>query len=73
MEAGEKIWVESILSPEEYKQVSKTYPNCFKNSEPPKIFECDFKWRWNMGASLTQVEISIISKRLDEMLKLVKK
>lgn len=67
-EVGEPIWVESLLSATEWKEQSRIYPKTHRRSTPPRMFECDFKWRYGMGASLKPEEIEIINKRIDSIL-----
>lgn len=67
---GEPIYVESLLSDEEYKECAKKYPNCYGNgNKPPQMFECDFKWRYRMGKGIPASEIVLINKRLEDIRK----
>lgn len=72
MKAGERIFVESLLTEQEWKECKKKYPSTYEdNSAYPIVFECEFKWRHGVGASLSKQEITLINKRLNEMLKKV--
>ena len=69
---GKKIYVESIMTREEWKQRCKNYPNTSHIPEPPEEFECDFKWRKGMGANVSPQEIARVNARIEEMLRTVK-
>lgn len=73
---GKPIWLESILTDEEYKDCAKKYPNMFtKGPIKPAFFPCEFKWRYRMGAGMTADELKVYNKRiasLEQMLKKVK-
>jgi hypothetical protein len=62
---GKKIWVESLLTPTEWKEQSKIHPSVYNTDIPYAPFECEFRWRQGMGAPLTAQEIKIINLRLD--------
>lgn len=64
------IWVESLLTPQEWKENRRIYKTT-ASEEPPQMFEGDFKWRYGMGAFLSKDEIQLINKRIDAVLKLV--
>jgi hypothetical protein len=68
LEVGDPIWVESLLNKDEYRACSKKY-NTYNNTKgPPQMFDCEFKWRYRMGSSLTEKEIQQISDNIDLML-----
>lgn len=69
MESGERIWVESILSDEDYAVTARKYPNTFvKGAKKVQEFDCDFKWRKGMGATLPEAEREARSRYLDILL-----
>lgn len=72
MKLGEPIWVESLMNDKDYSEMSRLYPNTYaKGSKKVEEFDCDFKWRKGMGASIPIGERELVNKRLDEMKKLV--
>lgn len=73
MKQGERIYIESLLSEGEWNESRRRYSTYESDSKYPVPFECEFKWRYMMGAPLGKDEITIINKRLDEVLKKVKK
>lgn len=69
---GKKIYVETLMSPEEWKERTKTYKS--SNVEKyPEFFDSEVKWRWRMGQSLLPEEIKRTNIRLDDLYKLIKK
>ena len=70
MKEGKPIWVESLLTDEEYRQCAKKYPTTYSNG-PNKVpeFECEFKWRHRMGGYCTPEEVALSNKRWEEILK----
>jgi hypothetical protein len=72
METGKPIWVESLLTKEEWKQSKQKYPSSFNLPEPPAEYDCDFKWRKGMGVFLTKEEINRINMRIDIMIEKAK-
>jgi hypothetical protein len=73
VQEGKAIWNESLMTPQEWKERTKKYPGTSSKSNPPEIFDCDFKWRHNMGGSLTTQEIKVISQRIDNLAEYIKK
>lgn len=70
MKEGKPIWVQSLLSDEEYRECARKYPEVFGNdNKAPAMFDCDFKWRYGMGDPLSPQEIKIINDRLAFVLK----
>jgi len=70
MTEGKPIWVESLLSEQEYKECAKKYPNTYtKGNTKIEMFEGEMKWRYGIGTSLSKIEISTINERLDSVLK----
>lgn len=64
---GDPIWVESLMNVSEWRQYYKKY-----NGElptPPEMFECEFKWRYKMGSSLSPEDIQLMNSRIDAVLK----
>lgn len=59
---GERIWVESLLTEKELQACG------FKIVA---MFECEFKWRWDMGKALTPDKINLINTRIDNLRKLL--
>jgi len=45
---GPRIFCESLLSAEEWEICRKKYSKVFRDKYPG-MFECEFKWRWDMG------------------------
>lgn len=72
METGKPIWVESLLTKEEWKQCKQKYPSSYNLPEPPPEFDCDFKWRKNMGGHLTPVQIENINSNIDKIIEKAK-
>jgi hypothetical protein len=67
IQQGEKIWSESLMTLQEWKERSKKYPSTSSQTNPPEMFDCEFKWRHNMGGSLSTTEIRLVSKRIDNL------
>lgn len=67
MEQGEKIYVESLLSDNEYAECSKKYSTTYNSSKKPPFFNSEFKWRYEMGKNLTADQIKLINERLEEI------
>ena len=72
MKAGDPIWVESLMTPAEYKEAHKLYPTTVLTSSAPAEFDCEFKWRKGMGAVIPKEEIDRVNKNLDLMRKKLK-
>jgi hypothetical protein len=68
METGEKIYVESLLTDEEWKENYKKYSTCILEKKP-KFFDSEFKWRYRMGGGLTPAEITLMNTRLEKIRK----
>lgn len=66
----QKIYVETLLTPEEWKERYKTYPTS-SVEKYPEFFDSDIKWRYRMGLPLTPIEISRYNKRIDQLLTIV--
>lgn len=67
-----RIWVESILSDQEWADSHRNHPNTHHLKEKPQFFKSDYEWRWRMGDGIPQDERDLINKRLQEMRKKVK-
>lgn len=72
---GKKMFVESLLTKEEWNRNMRKYPNTnnMKYDEANKGATNSFKWRFRMGETLTSLEIGNINRNLDYLLKRVKK
>lgn len=68
MKEGKPIWVESLLTKQEWKECKRKYPSSYNLPEPPPEFECDFKWRKNMGGYLTPEQIENINTGIDKLM-----
>lgn len=71
LEVGDPISVKSTLTREEWKECSRTY-GTYSLKEPPQPFECEFKWRFGMGANMNKTEIALACKNMDELIKKLK-
>lgn len=69
---GAPIWVESLLSSEEWVASRKQHPNTHHLKDKPTFFKSEYEWRWRMGAGIPEDERNLINKRLDDMRKKVK-
>ena len=69
MKEGKPIWVESLMTTEEWKQMSKKYHATYNSKEPTKEFDCDFKWRKGMGDKVSTQEIAKQNAWVDDMLR----
>ena len=69
MKQGDPIWVESLLTREEWKECKQKYPSSYNLPEPPAEFECEFKWRKGMGSTLSPDKIRRINERIDTMMR----
>lgn len=71
---GKPMYVESLMTPEEWQVRRKMYPNTshefFTRVNIGKTN--DFKWRWRMGKTLSEIEIGNINGNLDYLRKQVK-
>ena len=68
-----RIYVETIMTPEEWKARCKEFPSTSTNTKVAEYFNSEFKWRYKMGDFLNKEEIALINKRMDTVLKAVKK
>jgi len=71
-EEGKPIWVESLMTTEEWKTRVRTYPTSGKHPLPIIEFEGDYKWRKGIGKSLSPLEIKVINERLEAVRKLIR-
>lgn len=70
MQEGKKIWVESLLTREEWKECYQKFKDGTHNlPEPPEFFDSEVKWRHKMGEGFTPEEIKLINSRLDALKK----
>ncbi len=73
MQEGKPIYVESLLSDNDYAEMSKKYPQSYtKGGKKIAVFECDFKWRYKMGNTLSPEEVKAINRGIEEIRKLLK-
>ena len=71
---GDPIWVESVLTDAEYKECAKKYPSTYdKGPIKPAMFECEFKWRYRMGAGMTPSELRVYNQRIASLEAMLKK
>jgi hypothetical protein len=71
MKQGEPIWVESLLTPQEWKELKNKY-STYSTDKPTPFFAGEFYWRWRMGEYLKEEEEKLINQRIDAVLKKVK-
>lgn len=75
IEEGPPLFYESCLSPQEWRQAHKFYPNTVRVPEYIRTLDHfapnEFKCRYRMGGKLTLDEIRIINQRMDELKKLL--
>lgn len=68
---SEPIWVESILTPEEYRDAAKKYPSVFSSGSKAPLYDLNHhsggKWRAGMGKGYSESEIAQINKNLDNL------
>jgi hypothetical protein len=69
MEQGEKIYIESLMTDEEWRQRVRNYPKTSILAMKPSFFDSEFKWRYKMGPSLTKQEIETFNKGIEELRK----
>ncbi len=69
---GPRIFVESLLTPEEWRENNRKYPNTCRASYPV-YFKSDMDWRYGMGKGYSKEEISKINANLEEIRKFLKK
>lgn len=68
MEEGKKIYVESVMSDEEWREYGKKFR---QSTEKIPYFKSEFDWRRGMGAPLIAAEIGRINTRLEILKKQV--
>lgn len=68
---GPRIWAESCLSIEEWKEYYKKYPTVSKFKTPPEMFECEFKWKYGMGKSMSAEDIKRYNSNMDALLAVI--
>lgn len=75
IEEGPPIWVESCLSPEDYRKTAKKFKNVFTNGPIAVSYVTgDYKggkWRANMGGNLDAYGIKLINDRIDILRKMI--
>ena len=66
---GEPMYIESLLTDDEYKECASMYISTYSNGrKKPDFFNSPMKWRFGMGKSLTSFEITLINTRLEAVL-----
>lgn len=72
---GEPMYVESLLTPIEWHERMRKYPNTSNAfiTRVNKNATNSFRWRFGMGKTLSSSEIANINSGLDYLLKKVKK
>lgn len=68
---GPRIFCESLLSQEEWRETRKKLGGFKVHLSYPEPFECEFKWRWDMGKALTPDKIKLVNTRIDNLRKLL--
>lgn len=72
---GDPIWIESVLSTQEYREVAKSYPALFSNGPIAPHYDKnhykDGKWRAGMGDYLNRDEAKMINDRIALLYKMV--
>lgn len=71
---GEPMYIESLMTPLEWQRRMLNYPNTSTEyfTRVNRNKTNSFKWRWNMGGTLSSLEIANINSNLDYLLKKVK-
>ena len=65
---GPPIWVESVLTEGELKEMAKVYTTYNPSWVSVSNFNtCAVRWRWRMGGSLLPSQVTQINKRLEEL------
>lgn len=77
LEEGPPIWVETALTPQEYKETAKKFPNSFTNGNvAPSYIKEKYKggrwrdsnvWPGKQGNGSTAEEIELRNKELDKL------
>ena len=69
------VWVESLLSPEEYRESHKLYPTTVLTPDAPAYdptYHKGGRWRLKMGRGLSKEEIDLTNKELEKLYNLIK-
>lgn len=75
IEEGPPIWVESLLTKEEHKEIHKKYPQCVPTKEPVLYDPSHHKggkWRYKMGQVSSEEEIKDYNKKMDKLHEMMK-
>lgn len=76
IEEGPPIWVESCLSPKEYKEAAKRYPNTFKKGDTAPAYDPSFykggRWRYRMGDGYSPEELVVMHKETEKLYALMR-
>lgn len=72
---GEPMYVESLMTPTEWQERMKRYPNTSTEyfTRVNRNKTNSFKWRFNMGGTLSSTEIANINRNLDYLLQKTKR
>jgi len=70
IEEGPPLFMESLLSPREFKENRKRYKTCHLEAQRPlsDFKPGEFKCRWRMGGNLTTEEVVGINKTIDYLI-----
>lgn len=69
------VWVESLLSPEDYRQSHKLYPTTVLSSDAPSYnptYHKGGRWRFRMGKTLSKEEIDLANRELEKLYDFIK-
>ena len=66
---GPPIWVETLLSSEEWKQNTVNYPSTCHLKTAPMFFKSDFEWRYRMGKNLDEKEVLNVNNNIEYLMK----
>lgn len=68
---GKPMFIESLMTDEEWTRRMKAYPNTsrFRPNEVNLHKTNSFKWRLNMGKTLSSMQIGNMNRNLDYLLK----
>lgn len=66
LEEGPPIWVETLMTKQEWDERRKKYPTSTRK-EPPQFFKSDYEWRWNMGKPLSADQIMLANSNIERL------
>jgi len=70
---GPRIYIESLLTAQEYKDCAKKYPNTYNTTFPAAYFKSEMDWRYRMGAQMTEAEIETLNDNLEVLKQVLRK